>query len=193
MPWIYTSCAGTYASLYPIRSSISACLSCLIGETPQTNEASCDIIGVHAPLIPIVAGFQISLLTRMLLDEDFEYNTFYQLDNWDMTFNKLKIQKRKECLSCGGAGSESLVFSDQPILLCGKDSVQFRLPNRSRAEFPQIGKRLLAERISYTENPFILSFIFSGFEFSIFKNGRVLIHGTSDLAEAKKVYQHFFN
>ncbi|WP_167628166.1 ThiF family adenylyltransferase [Listeria valentina] len=193
LPWIYTSCAGTYASVFPIRSQDSACLTCLIGEAPQTNEASCDLIGVHAPLIPITAGFQVSLLTRLLLDENFEYNVFYQLDNWTMTFQSLKVAKQPDCPSCGSHSDLETNFSEKPVALCGRDTVQFCFPSRKRAEFTQITKRLQAEEIEFSQNPFILTFRFSAYTFSVFKNGRVLIHGTSDLTEAKKAYHHFFN
>ncbi|MEN2666866.1 ThiF family adenylyltransferase [Listeria aquatica] len=193
LPWIYTSCAGTYASLFPVRSQNSACLTCLIGETPQTNETSCELVGVHAPLIPITAGFQVSLLTRLLLDEHFEYNVFYQLDNWTMTFQPLKVAKRSDCPSCSSKVAPETNFSEKPIALCGKDTVQFRLPGRKRAEFIQIINRLQAEKIEFSQNPFILTFEFLAYTFSVFKNGRVLIHGTSDLTDAKKAYHHFFN
>ncbi|WP_163652462.1 ThiF family adenylyltransferase [Listeria sp. PSOL-1] len=194
IPWVFTSCAGNFANVMPILPNKSACLTCLIGETPQTNEASCDIIGVNGALIPILAGFQVSLLMRMLIDPSFKYNLYYQLDNWQMTFQKLNVLKRSDCPSCGlNRKKRAINFFDQPTSLCGRDTVQFRLQEGAEADFKEIKRLLNKEQILFTENPFILTFSYQNYQFSIFKNGRVYLHGTSDLLQAKKIYQHFFN
>lgn len=192
IPWIFTSCAGNYANLMPIVPPDSACLHCLLGDIPQTNTASCDIIGVDGALIPIVAGMQVSLLTQMIINPDFKANTYYQLDNWQFTFQSIEVPKRPDCPGCTCEKSLSEVpFSEQTVALCGRDTVQFRLPNKSN--YREIKQLLAEQKITYKENPALLSFQYKKFQFVIFKNGRVLLHGTENLAEAKKTYQLFFN
>ncbi|WP_088838686.1 ThiF family adenylyltransferase [Listeria sp. ILCC792] len=193
IPWIYTSCAGTYAGLMPIDSKASACLTCLIGEMPQTNEASCDIIGVHGALIPIVAGAQVSLLIKMMLDENFTYNTFYQIDNWQLSLQKIAVLKLRTCPSCGEKKQEQRAFSSQPIVLCGRDTVQFQLVESRQVDFDGIMKRLVREQLDVHRNDFLLYFDFEGYQLTVFKNGRVLVHGTDELNTARKIYHHFFN
>lgn len=193
IPWIYTSCAGTYAGLLPIDSKNSACLTCLIGETPQTNEASCDIIGVHGALVPIVSGFQISLLVKMMLDEKFSYNTFYQIDNWQLSLQTMAVLKLPTCPSCGLQKQTNRSFSTQPVLLCGRNTIQFQMEGREPVDFEAISKRLSREELSVRRNDFLIFFDFDDYQLTVFKNGRVLIHGTSELNTAKKVYHHFFN
>ncbi len=193
IPWIYTSCAGTYAGLMPIDSKSSACLTCLIGETPQTNEASCDIIGVHGALIPIVAGSQVSLLVKMMLDEHFTYNTFYQIDNWQLLLQKMAVLKLPTCPSCGKNRQEHTPFSSQPVVLCGRDTVQFQLENKQQVDFNSIVKRLTREQLDVHYNDFLLYFDFETYQLTVFKNGRVLVHGTDELNVARKIYHHFFN
>lgn len=52
---------------------------------------------------------------------------------------------------------------------------------------------LTEQKIFYNENPALLSFQYEKFQFVIFKNGRVLLHGTENITEAKKTYHLFFN
>lgn len=192
IPWIFTSCAGNYANLMPIIPPDSACLHCLLGDIPQTNAASCDIVGVDGALIPIVAGMQVSLLTQMILNPDFTANTYYQIDNWQLNFQSLAVKKRPHCTGCSPEKVRSEVpFSKQTVALCGRDTVQFHLQNKSN--FREIKQRLAEQKIIYNENPALLSFQYEKYQFVIFKNGRVLLHGTENLAEAKKIYQLFFN
>lgn len=192
IPWIFTSCAGNYANLMPIIPPDSACLHCLLGDIPQTNAASCDIVGVDGALIPIVAGMQVSLLTQMILNPDFTANTYYQIDNWQLNFQSLVVKKRPHCKGCSPEKVRSEVpFSKQTIALCGRDTVQFHLQNKSN--YREIKQRLAEQKMLYTENPALLSFNYEKYQFVIFKNGRVLLHGTENLAEAKKIYQLFFN
>ncbi len=192
IPWIFTSCAGNYANLMPIIPPDSACLHCLLGDIPQTNAASCDIVGVDGALIPMVAGMQVSLLTQMILNPDFTTNTYYQIDNWQLNFQPLAVKKRPHCTGCSPEKVRSEVpFSKQTIALCGRDTVQFHLQNKSN--YREIKQRLAEQKMLYTENPALLSFNYEKYQFVIFKNGRVLLHGTENLAEAKKIYQLFFN
>ncbi|WP_311768993.1 ThiF family adenylyltransferase [Listeria immobilis] len=191
LPWIFTSCAGNYANIMPIIPPYSACLHCLMGDLPQTNTASCDVIGVDGALIPIVAGMQVSLLTQMILKPDFSANTYYQLDNWQFIFRSFQVKKRSNCAGCSSKATIEKPFSKQTIALCGRDTVQFHLSQKSN--FDTIKHRLLAEKITYLENPALLSFDYLHYQFIIFKNGRVLLHGTENILEAKKIYQLFFN
>ncbi|MBF2353930.1 ThiF family adenylyltransferase [Listeria seeligeri] len=191
LPWIFTSCAGNYANIMPIVPPDSACLHCLLGVIPQTNAASCDVIGVDGALIPIVAGMQVSLLTQMILKPDFTANTYYQLDNWQFTFRSLQVNKRPHCNGCSPEKITEKPFSKRAVSLCGRDTVQFQLATKSN--YPEVKHRLTAEQIAYKENPALLSFNYHQYQFVIFKNGRVLLHGTENLLEAKKIYQQFFN
>ncbi|ECB9580519.1 molybdopterin biosynthesis protein MoeB [Listeria monocytogenes] len=192
IPWIFTSCAGNYANLMPIIPPDSACLHCLLGDIPQTNSASCDIIGVDGALIPIVAGMQVSLLTQMIINPDFKASTYYQLDNWQFSFRTIEVKKRHDCIGCTtGKALSEVPFSEQTVALCGRDTVQFRLPDKSN--YREIKQLLAEQKIPYTENPALLSFHHEKFQFVIFKNGRVLLHGTENITEAKKTYHLFFN
>ncbi|WP_099223146.1 ThiF family adenylyltransferase [Listeria costaricensis] len=192
-PWIFASCAGNFANVLPIMPGKTACLTCLIGEVPQVNEASCELIGVNGALLPMLAGVITALFVRMTVDDTFEAGDYYQLDAWQLTTAKFKIPKRADCSTCGDeAKPRAVAFSDQPVVLCGRETVQFRLPDRQAADFQLLTERLIREGRPFSKNPYLICFQYHDFTFSIFQNGRVLLHGTSDLHQAKKAYHYFF-
>lgn len=189
VPWIFASCAGTFANVMPIIPGETACLHCLMEKMPLFNETSCDIIGVHGALIPMLAGLQVSLLTKLLLGE--RSANYYQLDNWEMTFQKFGVSRNPNCAVCVRREKAETVFSKQPVLLCGRDTVQFQIG--TAIDFSAFQAVLGNQDISCSANRFVLTFTFRDYDFTVFQNGRVLVHGTDDLMVAKKQYQHFFN
>ncbi|MBC1458898.1 ThiF family adenylyltransferase [Listeria newyorkensis] len=189
VPWIFASCAGTFANVMPIIPGETACLHCLMEKMPLFNETSCDIIGVHGALIPMLAGLQVSLLTKLLLGE--RSANYYQLDNWEMTFQKFGVSRNPNCAVCVRREKAETVFSKQPVLLCGRDTVQFQIG--TAIDFSAFQAVLGNQDISCSANRFVLTFTFRDYDFTVFQNGRVLVHGTDDLTVAKKQYQHFFN
>ncbi|MBC2077801.1 molybdopterin biosynthesis protein MoeB [Listeria booriae] len=190
VPWIFASCAGTFANVMPIIPGETACLHCLMEKMPLFNETSCDIIGVHGALIPMLAGLQMSLLTKLLIGEQLVAR-YYQLDNWDMTFQAFQVKRNPDCAVCVHHDYGDTAFSRQPVLLCGRDTVQFQIG--VTLDFDALQQVLVKQQITYNTNRFVLTFSFDGFDFTVFQNGRVLVHGTDDLVLAKKQYQHFFN
>lgn len=190
VPWIFASCAGTFANVMPIIPGETACLHCLMEKMPLFNETSCDIIGVHGALIPMLAGLQVSLLTKLLIGEQLVAR-YYQLDNWDMTFQAFQVKRNLDCAVCVHHDYGDTAFSRQPVLLCGRDTVQFQIG--ATLDFDALQQVLVKQQITFNTNRFVLTFSFDGFDFTVFQNGRVLVHGTDDLVLAKKQYQHFFN
>lgn len=189
VPWVFASCAGTFANVMPIIPGETACLHCLMEKMPLFNETSCDIIGVHGALIPMLAGLQVSLLTKLLLGE--RSTKYYQMDNWEMTFQAFGVTRNPDCAVCVRGEKSETVFSKQPVLLCGRDTVQFQIG--SAIDFSELATVLRNQDIIFQTNRFVLTFHFQGYDFTVFQNGRVLVHGTDDLVVAKKQYQHFFN
>ncbi|MBC1937323.1 molybdopterin biosynthesis protein MoeB [Listeria grandensis] len=189
VPWVFASCAGTFANVMPIIPDETACLHCLMEKMPLFNEASCDIIGVHGALIPMLAGLQVSLLTKLLLGE--RSAKYYQMDNWEMTFQAFGVKRNPDCAVCVRGEKAEILFSKQPVLLCGRDTVQFQIG--SAIDFRELEMVLQNQDIIFQTNRFVLTFCFQGYDFTVFQNGRVLVHGTDDLMIAKKQYQHFFN
>ena len=74
--------------------------------------------------------------------------------------------------------------------LCGRDAVQIS-PRRGVApSFPQLASRLRAVgEVHY--NDFLLRFRADRYELTMFPDGRTIVKGTGDEAEAKTVYAQY--
>ncbi|WP_191991799.1 ThiF family adenylyltransferase [Bacillus aerolatus] len=194
--WIFASCAGTYGNVVPISPGKSACLDCLLANTPFFNGASCDLIGVQTTLIPFITSIQSSIMVKMLIQqEEFDDYYFYQMDSWKLQMNKFAVRRNKECKSCVCKEFEHLnkAYTDEATQLCGRDTVQFRTSLHEEAHFQQLVNYLDEHAISYKRNKFIVSFSYKDHPIVLFKDGRLLIHEVPDVKRAKKLYYQLFN
>jgi TATA-box binding protein (TBP) (component of TFIID and TFIIIB) len=57
--------------------------------------------------------------------------------------------------------------------------------------FKELAKALGRAVTEITANPYLLSFQTEHQRIVVFRDGRALIHGTKDMAEAKKIYQRY--
>lgn len=81
---------------------------------------------------------------------------------------------------------ENLMRSE---VLCGRDTVQIRPPKRGEVDLNELSARLSALRYEVKGNPYLVSVEMDGNRMVIFKDGRALIHGTKDIAQARSIYQ----
>ncbi|MGQ0514857.1 hypothetical protein ACT453_21080, partial [Bacillus sp. D-CC] len=77
-------------------------------------------------------------------------------------------------------------------VLCGRNTVQIRPPHKEEMDFERY-KGLLNDRVNdLNVNPYLLSFSVEEKRLVAFKDGRVLVHGTKDISEAKTIYHRYF-
>src|SRR5204862_293529 len=78
----------------------------------------------------------------------------------------------------------------QSAVLCGRNSVQLSSPGGE-----QISLELLADKLAalgeITRNKFLLRCAIGNYLLTIFPDGRAIIGGTSDIAEARTVYAKY--
>ncbi|OON64944.1 thiamine biosynthesis protein MoeB, partial [Klebsiella pneumoniae] len=73
-----------------------------------------------------------------------------------------------------------------------RNTVQIRPPYKEEMDFERY-KELLNDRVNdLNVNPYLLSFSVEEKRLVAFKDGRVLVHGTKDISEAKTVYHRYF-
>jgi sulfur carrier protein ThiS adenylyltransferase len=86
-----------------------------------------------------------------------------------------------------------LAFSNQTktAVLCGRNTVQIRPSKPMERNLESLAMILSEQGGKISQNPYLLSFSIRNHRLVIFKDGRVLIHGTKDIAEAKTLYHRY--
>ncbi|KAA0547479.1 thiazole biosynthesis adenylyltransferase ThiF [Bacillus sp. BGMRC 2118] len=196
IPWIYGACVGSYGISYTIVPGETPCLHCLLEKVPMGG-MTCDTAGIISPAVNMVVSYQISEALKILVED---YGNLRKklvtFDLWTNQYAAISVGKlkRDSCTSCGiDRTYPFLSFENQlkTAVLCGRDTVQIRPQEGVNRNLEELEKQLKLTGGKVERNPFLLSFETDGKRLVIFKDGRVLIHGTKDITEAKGIYHRY--
>jgi adenylyltransferase/sulfurtransferase len=196
IPWVYAACIGTQARMMAIHPAHGACLRCVFPTPPAGNELpTCDTAGVLQAAAAVAASLQataaIKILTGQWKGSD---QRLWTMDLWSNRTSSLDLQDAKEpdCPCCGKRNFEFL--HGQPgelaIALCGRNAIQIRPPHpwqppdfeRAISRLKDAGRtegNLFFSRCRLDDPP--------GIMITCFKDGRLVVDGTSDAGRAKSI------
>ncbi|USK34836.1 thiazole biosynthesis adenylyltransferase ThiF [Bacillus sp. F19] len=196
IPWIYGACVGSYGLTYTIIPGLSPCLNCLLKQIPMEGQ-TCDTVGIISPAVQMVASYQTGEVLKLLTGAaDQVRKELLSFDVWRNQFSQIKVHALKDeaCPSCGDSAVYPFLSRSNSVktsVLCGRDTVQIRPAVAKEMNFKELAKVLGRAVTEITANPYLLSFQTEHQRVVVFRDGRALIHGTKDMAEAKKIYQRY--
>jgi molybdopterin-synthase adenylyltransferase len=190
IPWIFGSCVGSTGMSYTIIPGKTPCLQCLLEATPVSG-ATCDSVGVIAPTVQMVVAHQQVEALKILV-EDFKAlrTRLVTFDLWNNLYHTIDMKRSKKstCPTCGENPSyPKLTYESQTKMevLCGRNTVQVRA--KREVHLDELAVRL-SELGKIHQNDFLLSLEYQEYRVVIFRDGRVLIHGTDSTEEARNIY-----
>ncbi|PLR68987.1 MULTISPECIES: thiazole biosynthesis adenylyltransferase ThiF [Bacillaceae] len=196
IPWIYGACVGSYGLTYTVIPGLTPCLNCLLKQIPMEGQ-TCDTVGIISPAVQMVASYQTGEVLKLLTGaEDQVRKELLSFDIWRNQFSQIKVNALKNtgCPSCGDHPIYPFLSQDNSVktsVLCGRDTVQIRPAVSKEMNFKELAKTLGRAVDEITANPYLLSFQTGHHRIVVFRDGRALIHGTKDMAEAKGIYQRY--
>jgi molybdopterin/thiamine biosynthesis adenylyltransferase len=193
LPWIYGACVGSYGVSFMIIPGQTPCLHCLMEELPAGG-ATCDTAGIIAPAVHMVVAYQTAEALKWLTgNRDAVRRELVSFDLWSNRQTAVRVDalKKPDCPSCG----ERAVFPylsrermTRTDVLCGRDTVQIRPPLPQKRDLVKLSEQLRMTGGVVEANPYLVMFHYGRHRMVFFQDGRVLVHGTSDPAEARSLY-----
>ena len=194
IPWVYGACVGSYGLALLVRPRVSPCLRCVLEELPGPGGPTCDTVGVVAPVVHVVAGLQAGEALKMLAGRAQDLLPgVVTVDLWKGRFEVMDLGGRAPwCPACtegrydyleSGTGTGSAV-------LCGRDAVQVRPPRGTRVDLPALARRLAASG-DVAANEHLVRFRAPGAEMVVFGDGRAIVKGVKDAAQARSLYARY--
>lgn len=197
IPWIYGACVGSYGLSYTFLPGETPCLHCLLQSIPLGG-ATCDTNGIIAPAVMQVVSYQVTEALKLLVgDQKALRRTLVSFDIWNNEHTSVNVQslKKKDCPCCGEHASYPYLngaHESKTTVLCGRDTVQIRDPHRKDVDLQEY-KKILQESVQdLLCNEYVLAFSAEDKRLVMFRDGRVMVHGTKDIAEARSIYHRYF-
>ena len=197
IPWVYGGCIGAEGQQMTIVPGETACLRCLMSDVPPPGTTpTCDTAGVLGPIVNVIASTQAMEAIKILSGNvGATSRTLNVYDLWDSRLRQIKLdslRENSECLTCkqavypwlqGEQGGHSSV-------LCGRNAVQLSFPDQ-----PSIDLAKLSDKLStlgkVRTNAFLLRAEIDKFTLTVFPDGRAIVGGTEDVAEARTFYAKY--
>ena len=198
VPWVYGGCIGAEGQSMTVLPGETPCLRCLMSDTPPPGTTpTCDTAGILGSIVNVVASLQAAEAIKILSGNQAAINrTLTVIDLWDNRLRQVKLDallaRREACPTCNGKEYPWLdgQRGSHTAVLCGRNSVQLSFPDREARSLDALAAKL--EGVGrVTLNPFLLRLEVDEKRITVFPDGRAIIGGTDDVAEAKTVYAKY--
>jgi len=195
VPWIYGGVIGTAGMVMPVVPGAGGpCLRCLFRDPPPPGRApTCDTAGVLNAAAAAVGAAQVAQGLRVLVDSEPPPFRLVSLEPWDSAYRTTEVRRDEGCPCCGQGqldflSARSLSWTST---LCGRNSVQIAPPEDTEGlDLDELARRLepLGE-VAF--NGRVLRFGHGSHTLLVFPDGRTIIQGTTDEAEARTLHARF--
>jgi molybdopterin/thiamine biosynthesis adenylyltransferase len=194
LPWIYGGVIATYGVTMSIIPEQTACLRCLMQEQPPPGTVpTCDTVGVLGAAASVIGALEVSQALKLLLDGGEEFlSRLTQVDVWTGEWTQVQIRRNPECPACGLGRYDFLEAKGGSFVttLCGREAVQVNVRGDVQLSLPQLAERLKTSG-TVQFNGYILRCQVGDVDIAVFPNGRAIIKGTTDEAEARSIYAKY--
>ncbi len=191
--WVYGGAVASSGMAMLIRPDRGPCLRCLLGEQPAPGSTpTCDTLGVLNTLTATVAAMQVNLALRELVDAGAEAGQLHMLDAWRLQLRQVSVPRVEDCPCCRQRHFEFLSRSSASwaTTLCGRQAVQITPPEGTRIDLEALATRLSAVgKIRQGEG--LLQVEVAQRVLWIFPDGRTIVRGTADPAEARSLHARY--
>lgn len=196
-PWVYGACVASYGTALAVVPGETPCLRCLL-ETVPLGGATCDSVGVIAPAVQMVVAYQGAEALKLLVGDSAALSRkLVSFDLWTNQHTAIDVSrmKRSNCPTCGERPAYPHLQPEQQTrtaVLCGRDTVQLRpAAGAARRDLDELARSLRRHGGAVQANEFLVSFMAGPHRLVVFADGRVLVHGTKDIAEARSLYHKY--
>ena len=197
VPWVYGGCLGAEGQVLTILPGETPCLRCLMPEPPPPGSTpTCDSAGILGTIIGVVASMQANEALKILSGHcEAVSRTWNVLDLWDNQMRQIKLDSfsdRSGCPACSGREYPWLEGKrgSHTAILCGRNSVQLSFPGREPISLEELAEKLSAVG-AVNKNRYLVRAAIDKYQVTVFPDGRAVIGGTEDVAEAKTVYAKY--
>ena len=194
-PWVYCGVLASYGMTHTVRPGLTPCLRCIMGELPAPGTvATCDTAGIIGPIVALMGSIAAAEAIKLLVGTGEINDGMVHIDLWDGSYDKFELgPPRPDCPTCGKQEYEflSAEAGAWTTSLCGRDAVQVSVAG-GRGDGMSL--QALAERMQLggatdvRQNEFLLRATIDNHEFTVFPDGRAIIKGTQNEAEAATLY-----
>ena len=191
VPWVYGGVVSTGGMVAPFPVG-GPCLRCLFPEPPAPGVLpTCESEGVHPSAPAVVAAVQVAQASRMVVGTDVPAR-LVAMDLWSDDWRVVDIERRGDCPACAGGVRKFLDGAAEETVtsLCGQQAVHINPGRPADLDLTALEREWSAHGEVTRSGP-VLMLDLGDLRLQVFKSGRAMVKGTTDIARAKTVYARY--
>lgn len=111
MPWVYGGVVGTTGMSMTIVPGEGPCLRCLIRELPSPEASpTADVAGVLGTVVAVIGSVVATEAIKLVVNPGARSRILLAVDVWDLTFERLQVDRDPECVCCGQGSAGSFLW-----------------------------------------------------------------------------------
>ncbi|HID72945.1 TPA: hypothetical protein EYP38_03300, partial [Candidatus Micrarchaeota archaeon] len=190
-PWVFVGVERWYGNVMFVSPGETPCLRCLVPEPPEERGDACDVLGVVNTAVSMTVSVAVSELIKYLLGLE-PSRELMIVDSLYNEVHKVKVRRNERCPACGMRRFDFLTAEEggRARRVCGTQAVEVYPPADVRVRLEELrrpgvlpGGVELQVASRYTAKMSV-----GDLEVVLFGDGRAVVHGTVDEAEALRVY-----
>jgi len=192
VPFVYGGAIATYGMAFAIRTPVTACFRCFNPKAPPPGSLpTCETAGIFNAASAMVGAIQAGEALRLLLGET-PSGVLFVVDGWHPDIQRIHIGRRSDCPTCVQGEREYLGAKRTQVLasLCGSDTISLDPVHHGSIDMEAVADRLAALGSTRRAGGVLVADV-EGRRLTIFPDGRALIRGVKDEAEARGVYAKY--
>jgi adenylyltransferase/sulfurtransferase len=197
IPWVYGGCIGAEGQTMTIVPGESPCLRCLMQDMPPPGTTpTCDTAGILSPIINVIASIEACEAIKILSGNSSAVSRVLTIfDLWENQVRQVKLDSLREAVDCPACQGREFPWlagerGSHTAVLCGRNAVQLSFPDRTSLSMQRVAEQLAGVG-EVTQNRFLVRASVDKYVITAFPDGRAIIGGTDDIAEAKTVYAKY--
>lgn len=193
IPWVYAACVeATYVSSAFVPGEQAPCFRCMIPVLPSTT-LTCDTAGIIAPAVHMAVSEQVTSALKILSGAGIDKSVMRTGDLWASEHMSIGTEAllHDACPTCSLSAEypELSKGVEGQMSLCGRDTVQIIDSRLSQAV---VVEALKERAIDFKETPYFIEFYYDDYRIVVFHNGRLLLHGITQVNKAQTVVNQLF-
>jgi molybdopterin/thiamine biosynthesis adenylyltransferase len=193
-PWVHGAVVGTYGVTTTILPGRTPCYRCILLRKPAPGTTpTCDTAGVLGAAVNVIASLEVVQAIKVLTDQVDPTPPLIFVDVWANQWEMVSIRKGDgRCPACDEGRLDFLTAREtgRVVELCGEGAFQITPSGDGRIPLDRLADRL--RRVGEVfQNEYLLRFRAAPYEVTVFADGRALVKGAADEAEAKGVYAKY--
>jgi adenylyltransferase/sulfurtransferase len=163
---------------------------------PPGSTPTCDAAGILGTIINVIASFEANEAIKILSGHrEAISRTLNVFELWDNRIRQVKLDSLREGNDCPACNRREFPWLEgargsHTAVLCGRNAVQLSFPERQDLSLESLAAKLDGlGRVRH--NRYLLRLEIDPYQLTVFPDGRAIIGGTEDIAEAKTIYAKY--